>query len=262
MNHDEIACNNYKDKKSEWFDYVKNDVLCTAFSYACYCKAMQEIIGFSMKDCLSAPGLGWKNSNSMRDENDEPIYTYNDEYMRWFVRQSIKGGRVCAFNQYYKSKIYDEALRIISEELKFEGTVYDQIEAYLKYKKHHEEFIKKEHENKFDEYRDLDEEEKNNYINKKIGEFPIHKLIQELSLNDLFWDFDVVSLYPSAISEEKSIYPRIETGYAFKPNMNEDLVNKFNNQTFTQGSAEIKIKFYNPKELVVQHLPVKERVKK
>ena len=41
-------------------DYVKQDVLCTAFSYARYSKAMEEITGFSMKDCLSAPGLGLK----------------------------------------------------------------------------------------------------------------------------------------------------------------------------------------------------------
>ena len=69
---------------------------------------MEEITVFSMKNCLSAHGLGWKYFNSMRDENDEPIYTFNDKYMRWFVRQSIKGGGVCAFNQYYKSKICDE----------------------------------------------------------------------------------------------------------------------------------------------------------
>ena len=49
-----------KIEKSEWLDYVKNDVLCTAFSYARYCKAMEDITGFSMKDCLSLPGLGWK----------------------------------------------------------------------------------------------------------------------------------------------------------------------------------------------------------
>ena len=63
--------------------------------------AMEEITGFSMKDSLSAPGLGWKYFNSSRTEaeEDEPIYTQNDKYMRWFVRQCIKGGRVCAFNQ-------------------------------------------------------------------------------------------------------------------------------------------------------------------
>ena len=89
MNHNEIDYNNYKDKKDEWLDYVKQDVLCTAFSYARYCKSMEEITGFSIKDSLSAPGLGWKYFNSMRDENDEPIYTYNDKYMRYFVRQAI-----------------------------------------------------------------------------------------------------------------------------------------------------------------------------
>ena len=82
VNHDEIDCNNYKDKKDEWLDYVKQDVLCTAFSYARYCKAMEEKTGFSIKDSLSAPGPGWKHFNSLRTEEDEPIHTYIDKYMR------------------------------------------------------------------------------------------------------------------------------------------------------------------------------------
>ena len=90
MNHDEIDYNNFKDKKDEWLDYVRQDALCTAFNYARLCKAMEEITGFSMKDCLSAPGLGWKYFISMRNENDEPIYTYNDKYLRVFVSPSIK----------------------------------------------------------------------------------------------------------------------------------------------------------------------------
>ena len=71
-------------------------MLCTAFSYARYCKALEEITGFSMKDSLSAPGLGWKCFNSLRTEEDEPIYTYKDKHMRWFFRQSIKGGAFVA----------------------------------------------------------------------------------------------------------------------------------------------------------------------
>ena len=58
MNHDGADGDNYKDKKVEWLDYVKQHVLCTAFSCSRYCKAMQEITGFSKKGCLSAPGLG------------------------------------------------------------------------------------------------------------------------------------------------------------------------------------------------------------
>ena len=76
------------------------------------------------------------------------------------------------------------------------------------------------------------------------------------------WDFGAVSLYSSAQSDKKSINPRIETGYAYTPDMNDELVNKFNRQTFTQGSAVLKIKNYKPENLIVQHIPVKEREKK
>ena len=201
---------------------------------------MEEITGFSMKACLSAPGSGWKYIKSMRDENDEPIYPYNDKYMRWFVRQSIEGERVCAFNQKYRSKTCDEASKILSEELNVKGNVYDINEAYMQFKNHHFKIIKKVYESKFNDYRDIDEEEKNNNINKKIGGFPIHKLLEQLSLNDLLWGFDSVSLYPSAMSDPESIYPRIETGYI--PDMNDELVEKFNNQTFAQRCAIMKIK--------------------
>ena len=258
MKHEDVYADTWRDKKSEWLPYVKNDVLCTAFSYAKYCKAMEDITGFSMKDCLSLPGLGWKYFNSLRTEDDEPIYTYNDKYMRWFVRQSIKGGRVCAFNQYYKSKHFEDIKKIISKFLDVEGTVYEIFEEYLKYKKKHYDIYKKEYEAQFSDYRDGNEEDKEKYINKKLGDLTIHKLIQKIELTHLLWDFDAVSLYPSAMWDEKSIYPRIETGYAFKSHMNNELVGKFNNQTFNKGSAILKIKYYNPKNLIVQHIPIKE----
>ena len=92
---------------------------------------MEEFTESSMKGCLSAHGLGWQYANKMRDENGEPIYTYNDKYMRHFVRQGSKGGRVCSFNQYYKSKICSDVLKILSRELKVEGIVYDINEAYM-----------------------------------------------------------------------------------------------------------------------------------
>ena len=139
MNHDGIDENNWRVKKDEWLPYVKNDVLCTAYSYARFIKAMEEITGFSMKDCLYLPGLGWKYFNSLRTEEDEPIYTYNDKYMRWFVRQSIKEGRVCAFNQNYKSKHFEDIKKIISKELAVNGNIYEIFEEHLRYKKKHYE---------------------------------------------------------------------------------------------------------------------------
>ena len=262
MNHDEVDVNNYRDKINDWLPYVKNDVLCTPFNYARYIKAINEITEFSMKDCLSLPGLSWKYFNLLRTEEDEPIYTYNDKYMRWFVRQSIKGGRVCAFNQYYKPEHCDDTLKVINKELAKKGTVYYTIEAYMEYKNKHFKIFEKEYESKFNDYRDENVEEKEKFINEKLSNLKLHKIIKRIELFHLLWDFDAVSLYPSAMWGENSIYPRIETGYAYTRDMNNELVEKFNTGNFTKRSAILKIKYYNPKYLIVQHLPVKEKEKK
>ena len=77
-------------------------------------------------------------------------------------------------------------------------------------------------------------------------------------------DFDATSLYPSGMWDENSVYPKIETGFAFKPHMNDIYVEAFNNQTFNEDgdeSAILTIKYYNPPNLIFQHLPVIEKVK-
>ena len=78
-------------------------------------------------------------------------------------------------------------------------------------------------------------------------------------------DFDATSFYPSAMWDENSVYLKLETGFAFKPHLNNVHVEAFNNQTFNQDgdeSAILGIKDYNPRDLIFQHLPVKEKVKK
>jgi len=132
----------------------------------------------------------------------------------------------------------------------------------MEYKNKYYKIFEKEYESRFNDYRDENIEEKREYINEKLSNLRLHKIIRKIELIHLLWDFDAVSLYPSAMWDEKSIYPKIETGYAFTKDMNDDLVNKFNNQTFTQGSAILKVKYYNPRNLIVQHIPIKEKEKK
>ena len=100
------------------------------------------------------------------------------------------------------------------------------------------------------------------YIKEKVRKNPADQLLNRLSLCDLLCDFDAVSLYSSAIWDEKSINPKIETGYVFTKDMNNKLYNKIIIQIFTQGSAISKTRFYNPKDLIIQHLPVREKVRK
>ena len=129
----------------------------------------------------------------------------------------------------------------------------------MNYTKKH---LKKDYENKVKVYRDEDVEEKEKMVNEKLSKLPIHQLITQIKLCESSWDSDAVCLYPSALLDEKSVYPRIETVYAFTKVMNDEIVKKFNNPTFNQGSAILKVKNHNPSFLIVQHLPVKEKVKK
>ena len=85
MEHDEFYEDNWEEKENDWLPYLKKDVLSTASSYARYSKGMEELTGLGTKNSLTLPSLANKFFNSLRDENDEPIYTYINEYMRHFV---------------------------------------------------------------------------------------------------------------------------------------------------------------------------------
>ena len=92
----------------------------------------------------------------------------------------------------------------------------------------------------------------------------IDKQLSKLDLNATQMVFDATSLYPSAMCDKNSVYPRIETGFAFRPHMNDVYVDAFKNQTFNQDgneSALIKTNWYNQPNLIFQHLPVKEKIK-
>ena len=106
---------------------------------------------------------------------------------------------------------------------------------------------------------------KKKHVNGIFNKLSIHKELSKLDLNKTQMDFDATSLYPSALWDEKSVYPKIETGFAFKPHMNKTYVEAFNNQSFNEDgdeSAILTIKYYNPPDLIFQHLPIKKKVKK
>ena len=93
----------------------------------------------------------------------------------------------------------------------------------------------------------------------------IQKELCKLNSNKTQMDFVAAALYPSAMWDEDSVYPKIETGFVFKPHMNHVYVEAFINQTFNEGgdeSAILTIKYYNPPNLIFQHLPVKEKKSK
>ena len=159
---------------------------------------MGEISGFGMNNSLTLPSLANKYFNSLRNENDGPIYTYTDPFMRNFVRQSIKGGRCNAFEQYYKSENLDEVFNNISKELNVNGNVSEILEKYFEFSNKYEKQNAKELDSKYDDSRDIDQKEKTDYINKKPNSLSINKELSKIDSSKAQMDYDANSLYPSA----------------------------------------------------------------
>ena len=120
-----------------------------------------------MKNSLTLPSFANKYFNSLRNENDERIYTYTDLFMRNFVRKAIEGGRCNAFNQHYKSEISDEVFNIIFKELNVDNVgsnVCDFLEKYFEFLKKHE----RKFDSKYNDYKDIDQKEKEKYVKKNL----------------------------------------------------------------------------------------------
>ena len=117
---------------------------------------------------------------------------------------------------------------------------------------------------KRDDYRDINQKEKKDYNNIKLNILATHEHFSKLDWNNSQMVFDATSLYPSAMSDRNSVYPKRETGLDFEPHMKDVYVEAFNIQTFNQHvkeSAIIILKEYNPPNNIRQLLPVKKKVK-
>ena len=172
-----------------------------------------------MKNSLTSPSLANKYFNSLRDENDEPIYTYTDPFMKNFVRQSIERSKCNDFNQHYKSEFSDEVFKIFSKELNVNGNICHVLEPYFEFLNKYEKQYAKEFDSKYDDFKDIDQKEKTGYIIKKFNMLPIHKELSKLDINKTQMDYEATSLYLSRMWDENSVYPTIESGFCFKPHM-------------------------------------------
>ena len=56
-----------------------------------------------------------------------------------------------------------------------------------------------EFDSEFKDYRDNDEEERTEHINRELNKLPKHKKLQKLNLKVVMMDFDATPLYPSAM---------------------------------------------------------------
>ena len=222
---------------------------------------MQKMCGFGIKDCLTEASLGWKCFGTYNKDRD--FYTFNDKYVRDFIRKSIKGGRVAALNRYFESNQCEEILHIIKKHLRInDNGISIIIDGYLKYNNTKRDEFKLEFENCKKDYRKVNKKELDKFLEKKLGELEISKDLQKINKDDLLVSYDFNSLYPSAQIDKNSIWPKIETAYPFKKYMCDVVCTLFNSGRWDEinSSAFLTVKYYNPENLLLQHLPVKKKI--
>ena len=128
----------------------------------------------------------------------------------------------------------------------------------------YEKLYAKQIDSKYDDFRDFIQKAKTDLINNKIQMIASHEQVSKLDLYKTPMDSGATSLYPSAMWDKNSVFPKIGTRFSFWPHMNDVYVKPVKDQTFNQNgeeSAKLKIKHYNPPNLIFQHSPVKENLK-
>ena len=76
----------------------------------------QKLSGFGIKDCLTEASLECKCFGTYN--KDREFYTFNDKYVRGFIRKSIKGEKVAALNRYFQPNQCEEIINTLKNYLK------------------------------------------------------------------------------------------------------------------------------------------------
>ena len=113
LEHDEIYEDTWEAREIECLPYVKNDVLSTGFCHVRYTMGMEELPNFGMKNSSTLLSLANMYFNSLRDENDDPIYTYTGHFSKTLFETQIKAADVIILINIMKVKIWMRFLVLI-----------------------------------------------------------------------------------------------------------------------------------------------------
>ncbi|ESO82750.1 hypothetical protein LOTGIDRAFT_155768 [Lottia gigantea] len=241
---------NWESLRHEWEPYSKRDTLCLGAFLIKYNQAMKEVVFQNISNNLTAPSLSlkgwyylyhydkemveeeWYESTRMvpkhtEKENVEKVHSHTHPFIRYFTRQSIKGGRVSANRKSFETNKMDEICNILKE---YTETPSDNI-------------------------IDLFKESSANPKDKT----EVHSRLNKIKCTKLM-AFDANGLYASAMSDLDSEYPRAESGRPFRQEENKEFVKLFNEQKFRPRTAILKVWFEYPTNMSFQPIPAKDKI--
>jgi hypothetical protein len=246
LDHNAITADNYMELRPQWEPYLKLDVISLACCIAKYNSIMKTLVGQNMQSCISSPQLtlkGWTGSLP----KDECVKTHRDKYIRHFIRQTVKGGRVFATIKNFESPLWSKIKEILMRFADLNGFRDDNSSSSFAMTSSNAVIP-----TLMQWYNKTDTSIKNQ-IRDEINAL-------EQNDEDFMIPFDATSLYPSAMWDENSEFPDITSGRTFRCSEEKEVLNLFNSQKFRPKTGFFKIKYYYPPEQFLQHLPVKEKI--
>ncbi|ESO84630.1 hypothetical protein LOTGIDRAFT_168488 [Lottia gigantea] len=214
---------NWESLRHEWEPYAKRDTLCLGACLIKYNQAMKEVVFQNISNNLTAPSLSlkgwyylyhydkemveeeWYETTRMvpkhtEKENVEKVYSHTHPFIRYIIRQSIKGGRVSVNRKSFETNKMDEICNILKE---YNASDTDNIIDLFK-----------------------------EYSASTKDKTEVHSRLKKIKCTKLM-AFDANGLYASAMSDLDSEYPRAESGRHFLPEENKEFVKLFNEQIQT-----------------------------
>ncbi|ESO98149.1 hypothetical protein LOTGIDRAFT_174325 [Lottia gigantea] len=241
---------NWESLRHEREPHAKRDTLCLGACLIKYNQVMKEVVFQNSSNNLTAPSLSlkgwyylyhydkemveeeWYESTRMvpkhtEKENVEKVYSHTHPFIRYFIRQSIKGGRVSANRKSFETNEMDEICNILKEYTETpSGNIIDLFKEYSANPKDKTE---------------------------------VHSRLKKIKCTKLM-AFDANGLYASAMSDLDSEYPRAESGRPFRQEENKEFVNLFNEQKFRPRTAILKFWFEYPTNMFFQPIPAKDKI--
>ena len=99
---------------------------------------------------------------------------------------------------------------------------------------------------------------------KKFGDLGVSKTLRRINKHDLLVWCDFNLLHPSVEADKNSAWSAIETSYPFRKYMNDAVFEVLNSGRWEElnKSACLTVKHRNPENLILQHIPIREKIYK
>ena len=198
--------------KCQWDLYLRTLVLVLGFVHSKITMITQQLNRFGMINCSSPLPVGWLEKLYFNSKKtDEPVYSYIDKYLCYFVGQSEKSYKVWNFNQRHQNanfKLFEEELRVEGEFL-WRCRQLNKLFSRTPKQKRQSKWSKK-----LQSIAITIKKRKRNELRKKFQIYKISGRSERLNCDNLSKAFDAYHWYTSAISEETSIKSKFLTGFS------------------------------------------------